>query len=72
MSGYTYDARQDYAGFDNLTGEAREWGDRINRQARETGADRQDLLRACDAPAEVKVALAEVWGGPGAGKEFQP
>jgi adenine/guanine phosphoribosyltransferase-like PRPP-binding protein len=30
-----------------------------------------DLLREADARAEDKAAVAEVFGGPGAGKEFQ-
>ncbi len=67
---YTYDARQDYAGFEHLTEAQQVRGHNINEQARREGADRYDLLRASDAPAEDKAALAEVWGGPGAGAEF--
>ncbi len=70
MSSYTYDARQDYAGFENLTEAQQALGDQINRQARQDGSDRKDLLRAADAPPGDKAALAEVWGGPGAGEEF--
>lgn len=67
---YTYDARQDYAGFDTLTAAQRDLGARINEQARTEGGDRYLLLVAADAPASDKAALAEVWGGPGAGEEF--
>ena len=35
-----------------------------------TGADLQDLIRAADVPAADKAAVAEVFGGPGAGSEF--
>jgi hypothetical protein len=35
-----------------------------------TGADVQDLIRAADAPAVDKAAVAEVFGGEGAGLEF--
>jgi hypothetical protein len=69
---YTYDARQDYEGFENLTEAQRELGDRINRQAREDGGDRYDLLVAADAPAADKEALNVVWGGPNAAGRFLP
>ncbi len=69
---YTYDTYDDYAGFENLTDEARTEGGRINRLARRDGADRHELLCESSATPEVKAALAEVWGGPGAGKEFLP
>lgn len=69
---YTYDTRDDYKGFDKLTESAYDLGDRINQEARKTGADRLDLLRSWDGSAEDKAALAEIWGGPCAGAEFQP
>jgi hypothetical protein len=34
--------------------------------------DPRDLLAKEDGPAEDKAAVAEVFGGPGAGKEFLP
>lgn len=73
MSGYqyTYPDRSDEAGFDDLTTDQQRLGHRINAEARSFGSDRQDLLRRYEAPAADKVALAELWGGPGAGKEFQ-
>ena len=67
---YTHDARQDYAGFDQLTEVQRKLGDRINRQARQDGSDRRDLLAAADADPADKTAVAELWGGRGAGEEF--
>ena len=68
--GYTYDARQDFEGFESLTAAQRELGARINESARDVGTDRHALLVAADAPAEDKAALADIWGGPGAGEEF--
>jgi hypothetical protein len=70
---YTYDARQDYAGAEHLTDAQRDLMDRINQQARagESSGDRYVLLVAADAAGADKAALAEVWGGPGAGEEFQ-
>ncbi len=69
---YTYDARDDYVGLDALSDEARGLGYQINQKVRDRGDDRIDFLRASTASPEAKAALAEVWGGPGAGKEFQP
>lgn len=72
---HSYDLRQDYEGFDGLTVAQQELGDRVNREAREHGKDRHDLLVeavARGASREDAAALSEVWGGPGAGEEFQP
>ncbi len=67
---YTYDTRDDEAGFEGLTDTQRTLRDAINEQARRDGSDRYLLLVAADAPTADKAALAEVWGGPGAGREF--
>ena len=67
---YTYDARQDYAGYHQLTPAQQQLMTAINEQARTDGSDRRDLLLAADAPAGDKAALAELWGGSGAGEEF--
>ncbi len=67
---YTYDARQDYVGFENLSNEAQGVGNGINRLTRDNGGDRIDLLRKSTASAEAKAELADLWGGPGAGAEF--
>lgn len=75
MSGYqyTYETRDDYKGFDTLTDSARALGDDVNRRARagESSGDRYLLLVAATGSAEDKAALAELWGGPGASKEFR-
>jgi hypothetical protein len=71
---YTYDLRQDEQGFEDLTDSQQELGRAVNERARdgEDGGDRQLILRRLKVPAENKAALAEVWGGPGAGAEFLP
>ena len=71
---YTYDLRQDYEGFDALTVAQREMGRDVNERARagEHGGDRFLTLMDSVGPAEDKAALAEVWGGPGAGAGFLP
>ncbi len=75
MSGYqhTYPDPTDEVGFEALSEAQRELGRVVNERARdgEEGGDRyRILLRLRRVPAEDKAALAEVWGGPGAGAEF--
>jgi hypothetical protein len=67
---YTYDLRQDESGFDRLTDEQRRIGEDINAVCRRTGEDRANLLRMYDADPGDKAAVAEMWGGEGAGLEF--
>ncbi|GIM88817.1 hypothetical protein [Paractinoplanes toevensis] len=70
---YTYDTHDDTAGFDTLTDAQRMLGRDVNERARngEAGGDRRLILKDIrSAPAADKAALAEIWGGPGAGKEF--
>lgn len=67
---YTYDLRQDEQGHEDLTDGQRGLMRSINRAARHNLGDRYDLLVKATASPEDKAALAEFWGGPGAGKEF--
>lgn len=69
---YTYPDATDEVGFANLTADQRELGVAVNERARdgEDGGDRCLILRRLNVPAENKAALAEMWGGPGAGAEF--
>lgn len=71
---YTYDTRQDCAGIENLTPTQQAIMREANIIARETGGDRQDILRdvfAGQSQPDDLVAVAEAWGGPGAGEEFR-
>lgn len=68
---YTYPDRTDEKGFEALTPAQQQLGKRINAVARVHGNDRRDLLIAATAPSADKAALAEVWGGAGAGDEFR-
>ncbi len=72
MSGYSYTTgtRQDEAGFDTLTDSQRTLGHAIYDLARKDDSDRYLLLVAADGTPQDKAALAELWGGPGAGREF--
>jgi hypothetical protein len=69
---YTYPDATDEVGFETLTEAQRELGVAVNERARdgEDDGDRYLILRRLNVPAENKAALAEVWGGPGAGQEF--
>jgi hypothetical protein len=61
------------AGFEGLTDEQHKSGRLINRRARDgwENGNRLTLIREADLPADHKAALAEIWGGPGAGEEFR-
>ncbi len=67
---YTYDLHQDGQGFDTLTLQQQILGRADTLTARDHGGDRADLLRQAVADTADKAALAELWGGPGAGAEF--
>lgn len=71
---YTYPDRTDEVGFESLTPEQRELGIAVNERARdgELGGDRALILHSLKVPAANKAALAEIWGGAGAGAEFLP
>jgi hypothetical protein len=70
---YTYDARQDYAGSEGLSLTQQAIMHEANLIAREFGEDRQDVLRRVfvgqSQLADI-AAVADVWGGPGAGEKF--
>jgi len=44
--------------------------DEVSREANTTGADSRLILQRALAEPDDKAAVAEVLGGPGAGKEF--
>jgi hypothetical protein len=56
--------------YDDLNADQRKLYDQLEESSGWSGADLRDLLREADAPAEDKAAVAEVFGGPGAGDEF--
>lgn len=56
--------------YNDLTDAQKALHDQLSVSAGWSGADLRDLLQEADAPAEDKAAVAEVLGGPGAGKEF--
>lgn len=70
---YTYPDPTYEVGFESLTDAQRELGVAANERARdgEYAGDRAAILHSLKVPAEDKAALAEIWGGPGAGQEFQ-
>jgi hypothetical protein len=70
MTNYAYTYPRDLSYLDDLPESARELGRRISTSADSFGRDLRDLLVEADASPEDKAALAEVWGGPGAGAEF--
>lgn len=65
---YTYP--DDLSYLDDQPDHVRELGIRLHREAARNGSDLRDLLAEADASGADKAALAEVWGGPGAGAEF--
>ncbi|MFI5938080.1 hypothetical protein [Actinoplanes sp. NPDC051494] len=71
---YTYPSPMDEPGFDGLPDAQRELGRAVNERARdgEHGGDRRLILLSLNVPAEDKAALAMIWGGPDAAKEFLP
>ena len=58
--------------YDDLTDTQKQLHDRLKQSAGWSGADLRDLTLETDALGEDKTAVAEVFGGPGAGAEFQP
>jgi hypothetical protein len=70
MSDYAYTYPDDLSYLDDLPDRVRELGIRLHREAARNGSDLRDLLLGADAPAAEQAALANVWGGPGAGEEF--
>jgi hypothetical protein len=54
----------------DLTPDQRELYNRIDIDAGYNGRDTRDLLLEASASPEDKAAVAEVFGGPGAGEEF--
>ncbi len=57
-------------GYGGLTPTQRQLHDDVQRVGREHGRDMRDVLVEADATPEDKAAVAEVYGGPGAGAEF--
>lgn len=57
-------------GYGGLNPTQRQLHDDVQKKASWDGLDLRDVLIAADATAEDKAAVAEVYGGQGAGAEF--
>lgn len=57
-------------GYGGLTPVQRQLHDDVQREARQNRRDMRDVLIDADATPGDKAAVAEVYGGPGAGEEF--
>ncbi len=64
MTAYTYPAARGH--LEGLPARLREVAVRLEAR----GGDLRDALAATPMDASDKAALAELWGGPGAGREF--
>ena len=71
MSGYQYTYPADTSYLNVLRPELREIANSMLNRAAEHGADLADLMPA-DLPAKDKAAIAAVFGGPDAAKEYLP